>query len=234
MRQTDFNPTASTSAGVQSRSEMIDPLRNSERVRAQARIYSRFVNLMKLILPMLAFFVVLLVIAWPHLVTSDLGFRIGFADIRLNNAEDPSMLNPRYVGTDNDNQPFSLTADLARNLSGPGTRLELEMPKADITTKEGTWLVLTAENGIYALNAKTLKLAGKVNLFHDQGYEFRTDRVLIDLAKGTANSDDPVEGQGAFGHLKANGFQLINKGQTILFQGKSKLTFYSKAQRNSR
>ena len=64
------------------------------------------------------------------------------------------MINPRYVGTDKDNQPFSLTADLARNLSGPGTQVELEMPKADITTQDGTWLVLTAENGIYAAKRK--------------------------------------------------------------------------------
>ena len=100
------------------------------------------------------------------------------------------------------------------------------MPKADITTKDGTWLVLTAENGIYAREAKTLKLDGKVNLFHDHGYEFRTDRAQIDLAAGTATGNDPVEGQGAFGHLTATGFQLTNKGRTIQFRGKSKLTFY--------
>jgi len=189
---------------------------------------------MKLVLPMLALIVIALVIAWPHLNTTDIGFRIGFAAMQLNNVEDPSMINPRYVGTDNDNQPFSLTADLARNLSGPGTRVELEMPKADIVNRDGTWLVLTAENGIYARNAQTLKLAGKVNLFHDQGYEFRTDRAFIDLAKGTANSNDPVEGQGAFGHLYANGFQFLKKGRTILFRGKSKITFYPKSRKTSR
>ena len=195
----------------------------------KSRRYSRFVKLMKLVLTLLALAVIALVIAWPHLDAKDIGFRLGFAAMQLKDSKDPSMLNPRYVGTDNNNQPFSLTADLARNLSGPDARVELEMPKADITTKDGTWLVLTAENGVFARLSKTLKLVGKVNLFHDQGYEFRTDRAEINLSKGTASSNTPVEGQGAFGQINSNGFNLINKGQTIIFKGKSKITFYPKA-----
>ena len=225
--QTEFPPIGLTTLGRKNVNGVSDSFRHPEsRARNHSRFYSRFVSFMKLVLPMLALFVIALVIAWPHLDTTDIGFRIGFAAMQLTDAEDPSMINPRYVGTDNDNQPFSLTADLARNLSGPGTRVELEMPKADITTQDGTWLVLTAENGIYAREAKTLKLDGKVNLFHDQGYEFRTNRAQIDLTAGTASGNDPVEGQGAFGHLTANGFQLTDKGRTIQFHGKSKLTFY--------
>ena len=232
--QTEFYTNTSASGGSNPRRDLRDPFRTGKnRSKPHSRLYSRFVTLMKLVLPGLALIVIALVIAWPHLNTSDIGFRLGFAAMQLNDAEDPSMINPRYVGTDNDNQPFSLTADLARNLSGPGTRVELEMPKADITTTDGAWLVLTAENGIYTRNQKTLKLVGKVNLFHDQGYEFRTERALIDLAKGTANSNDPVEGQGTFGHLKANGFQLFNKGRTILFRGKSTLVFYPKTKGKS-
>ena len=223
--QTEFHPAAPAPPGLQGRNDLSDAISNGE-VRGHSRLYSRFVSLMKLVLPLLALVVIALVVAWPHLDTTDIRFRIGFAAQQLNDAKDPNMINPRYVGTDKDNQPFSLTADLARNLSGPGTQVELEMPKADITTQDGTWLVLTAENGIYAREAKTLKLDGKVNLFHDQGYEFRTDRAQIDLATGTASGNDPVEGQGAFGHMMANGFQLTDKGRTIQFRGKSKLTFY--------
>ena len=223
--QTEFHPAAPAPVGLRGRDDLSGSNNNGE-VRGHSRLYSRFVSLMKLVLPFLALVVIALVIAWPHLDTTDIRFQIGFAAPQLTDAEDPSMINPRYVGTDKDNQPFSLTADLARNLTGSGTQVELEMPKADITTQDGTWLVLTAKNGIYAREAKTLKLNGKVNLFHDQGYEFQTNRALIDLAAGTASGDDPVEGQGAFGYLTANGFQLTDKGRTIQFRGKSKLTFY--------
>ena len=223
--QPEFNPAAPAPLGLRERDHLSDAITKGE-VRVHSRLYSRFVSLMKLLLPLLALVVIALVIAWPHLDTNDIRFQIGFATPQLNGAEDPSMINPRYVGTDKDNQPFSLTADLARNLSGSGARVELEMPKADITTQDGTWLVLTAENGIYAREAKTLRLAGKVNLFHDKGYEFRTDRAQINLAAGTASGNDPVEGQGAFGHFSAKGFQLTDRGRTIQFRGKSKLTLY--------
>ena len=179
----------------------------------------------KVMLPAAAVGLIALVILWPHLRTEDLRFRIGFAAIKSNVDGDPNLLNPRYVGTDEDNQPYAVTADIAKKLDGEGmdVRIGLELPKADITLKDGTWLVLTAENGIYARRNKTLDLSGAVNLFHDSGYEFRTDKAQVDLARGVAEGDRPVRGQGPFGTLNAEGFRLLNKGRTIVFTGKSKM-----------
>ena len=148
--------------------------------------YSGFVQIAKIMLPVTAVGLIALVILWPHLRTEDLRFRIGFAAIQSNVDGDPNLLNPRYVGTDEDNQPFAVTADIAKKLDGEGmdVRIGLELPKADITLKDGTWLVLTAENGIYARSDKTLDLAGSVNLFHDSGYEFRTEKATVDLSQG--------------------------------------------------
>ena len=226
----EYNPVAPAPAGLKGRRDLADSLTGGGK-RAHSRVYSRFVSMMKFLLPTAALLLVALVIAWPHLNAADLKFRIGFAALKLSDAKDPSMVNPRYVGTDKDNQPFSLTADLARKLVGSGSRVELEMPKADLTTEDGTWLVLTAENGIYARDHEKLNLTGKVNLFHDSGYEFRTERAAIDLATGAATGDDPVEGQGPFGHLNASGFHLVERGRTIHFKGKSKLTLYPGAER---
>jgi len=102
----------------------------------------------------------------------------------------------------------------------------LVMPKADITLEDGTWLVLTANEGVFARGEKKLNLAGNVNLYHDSGYEFRTARAAIDLAAGIAEGNDPVDGQGPFGQLRAAGFRMVNKGKVIHFLGKSKLTLF--------
>jgi len=188
--------------------------------------YSGFVQVAKVMLPVAAVVLIGLVVLWPHLRTEDLRFRIGFAALKSNIDGDPNLLNPRYVGTDDDNQPYAVTADIAKKLDGEGqaVRIGLELPKADITLKDGTWLVLTAENGVYAREQKTLDLAGSVNLFHDSGYEFRTEKALVDLSKGVAEGSVPVRGQGPFGTLDAaEGFRLLNKGRTIVFLGKSKM-----------
>lgn len=193
-----------------------------------SRGYSRFVSLMKFLLPVVALAVIVLVVAWPHINTSDLGFRLGVTVLKLTGADEPSMINPRYVGSDSDNQPFSITADLARDIGEESAteRYALVMPKADITLEDGTWLVLTANDGIYAREGRTLDLAGAVNLYHDSGYEFRTERATIDLKTGIAESQDPVSGQGPFGQLQAMGFRVTNKGNVIYFLGQSKLTLF--------
>ncbi|MCH7936545.1 MAG: LPS export ABC transporter periplasmic protein LptC [Proteobacteria bacterium] len=190
--------------------------------------YSRFVQMMKFLLPTVALVLIGLVLAWPYLKTEDLKFRLSFAALTADQTEDPSMVNPRYVGFDKDNQAYSITADLARKLTGESPNVELEMPKADITLDDGTWLVLTAETGIYRRTEKTLDLEGAVNMFHDSGYEFRTSRASIELEKGIARGSAPVHGQGPFGDLSGEGFYLIDKGKTIVFTGKSKLVIYPK------
>ncbi|MDA0996783.1 MAG: LPS export ABC transporter periplasmic protein LptC [Proteobacteria bacterium] len=192
--------------------------------------YSRFVRWTKIALPLLALLLVGLVVAWPHIRTGDARFRIGFADLHIREAADPSMVNPRYVGADSDDQPYSVTAELARRLPADATVIELDSPKADIALKDGTWLVLTAARGVYGREAETLDLVGSVVLYHDAGYEFLTEKAKIDLSKGTAEGQVPIRGQGPFGNLQAQGFRLVDKGATIYFTGKSKLVIYSGAE----
>ena len=188
--------------------------------------YSRFVTLMKYLLPVVALLLIVLVVVWPYLKLNDTRFSIGFTALKVGNVEDPAMINPRFQGADKDKQTFSITADIAKNLLNADKSVELEMPKADISLDDGSWLVVTAKSGIYVRENETLTLNESVNLFHDSGYEFRTESADIDLTKGTASGSVPVEGQGPFGNLKAEGFRLVDKGKTIYFTGKSHLTIY--------
>ena len=191
--------------------------------------YSRFVQMMKVLLPVVAALLIMLILMWPYLRSEDLRFRLSFAALTANQNADPSMVNPRYLGIDEENQAYSITADLARKLAVGTPGVELEMPKADITLEDGTWLVLTAKNGIFRQAKNTLDLTGAVNLFHDSGYEFQTTEAKIDLKKGLARGSKPVRGQGPFGEMQGEGFRLIDKGKTIVFTGKSKLVIYSES-----
>ena len=188
--------------------------------------YSRFVSLMKVFLPTLALLLIGLVVVWPYLQSKESRFRIGFSGLMLSGSEDPNMVNARYQGTDKNSRMFTITADLAKNLLDDSSAVELEMPKADIVLEDGTWLVMTADTGIYKRDAATLNLVGAVTLFHDSGYEFRTSKATINLTEGLAEGKEKVEGQGPFGNLKAEGFRLIDKGKIILFTGKARMIFY--------
>jgi lipopolysaccharide export system protein LptC len=188
--------------------------------------YSRFVHWMKVLLPTTAVIMLILIMAWPHFQMKDSRFRIGFTTLKLTGGQDKSMINPRFLGTDKKTKPFSVTADIAKNIMVDASVVELEMPKADITLPDGSWLVLTANSGVFDKNKKMLELRKKVNLFHDSGYEFRTSAADVDLTKGLAQGNQPISGQGPFGSLKSEGFRLIDKGRIIHFTGKSKLIMY--------
>jgi len=188
--------------------------------------YSHFVSMMKVLLPFAALLLIVLVVVWPNLKLQDTKFGLGFSAVKIGDGVNPSMINPRYFGTDERRQTFSITADLAKNLLADDRSVELEKPKADISLEDGSWLVVTASMGYFARQDEKLALEGGVNLFHDSGYEFRTEKLDIDLSSGTASGDQPVEGQGPFGHVVAEGFRLLDKGKTVVFTGKSRLIIY--------
>ncbi len=190
--------------------------------------YSIFVVLLKVLLPALAAALILLVFAWPQLDPRDDAFRIGVSRISLDQAESLSMLNPRFDGLDDLNRPFSVTADLATQEAGDSDIVDLELPKADLTLENGTWLAIMAKAGRYHRKAEIVDLAGDVVLFHDDGFEVRTEVAHIHLKHGRAEGDQAVEGHGPLGTLTSEGFRIEDQGKRVFFTGKSRMLVYKK------
>ncbi|MEE2745372.1 MAG: LPS export ABC transporter periplasmic protein LptC [Pseudomonadota bacterium] len=191
--------------------------------------YSRFVFLMKVLLHGLALILIITLLVLPQIRAVETGFSVGIPGSLSFNKSTPSMLNARFIGADKKKQPFSITADLAKNLALGSSSVELEMPQADIVVGEDGWLVLTAKKGVYNQKFKKLTLNGSVNLFHDSGYEFETKTAEIDFEKGVAHGSSIIDAHGPFGHLSAEGFVVETKSNRIFFSGKSKLTLFPSA-----
>lgn len=185
--------------------------------------YSRFVRLMKFLLPFLALGLVALIVIWPRIKGED-GFRIGFSSVRLSGTVEPGVDNARFMGTDDNRQAYSVTADMAR-MDADGL-VKMIMPKADLTLDDGTWLVLTADDGRFYENEQRLELEGNVNLFHDTGYEMLTRELELNLRTSVATSKTKVVGHGPFGELNSSGLKLIDKGRVMFFTGPAKLNLY--------
>ncbi len=188
------------------------------------RLSSRAVTVLKVTLPLIALVMLGLVLAWPQLNPDPREFRLGSTNnLGADIATDASrMLRPRFVGTDENNQPFTVVAETATH-AGSADRILLVSPKADVTMKDGSWVAVNAKEGLYDRIAQTLGLRGQVQVFHDAGYEFQTEAADVDMSAGAAAGDKPVEGQGPFGLLKADGFKILDKGGRIVFTGKARL-----------
>jgi len=197
--------------------------RTWEKVRGR---YSRFVTLMRLVLPVFATALLALVVAWPQMRNRDAGFQLGYSNLSVDEAESLRMLNPRYAGLDDNQLPYQVTAEVASQDSPKADTIALEKPKADMTQTDGSWVALEAAIGHYGQKSELLDLSGGVNLFHDSGYEFNSPSARIHLDKGMAEGQERVVGHGPLGEIEAEGFRLVDKGKTIFFTGKSRLLMY--------
>jgi len=188
------------------------------------RGHTRFVQRTKWTLPALAMGLLLLVAIWPELNSAFQHVRFGVPRIDLSEARRLRMVNPRYTGIDRDSRPYVLTAKAATQVPRSDDLITLDAPRADLTTKSGNWVEISGDTGTYQSQPQLLDLYGDVTLYQDRGNEFHTDSAHINIPSGTANSHDPVSGQGPFGHVTAEGFMLYNRGDVIIFTGKTNLT----------
>jgi lipopolysaccharide export system protein LptC len=185
---------------------------------------------MKVLLPATAAALILLVLAWPQFSLEEDGFRLSVSKLAPGQAESLTMLNARFEGLDENDRPYTVTADIATQSENDKDLVTLERPKADITLTDGAWLALTAKSGEFRKEAQVLDLAGSVNLFHDKGFELRTEAARIYLDQGIAEGAQPVEGQGSVGTVQSEGFRVLDRGARIFFLGRSHLVIESAAQ----
>lgn len=199
---------------------------STRRTQSVSRRYGRFVGIMRILLPTVATALVILVALWPQLTDQQQRYSITPAKIATEAAKTLTMVNGVYSGIDDKRRPYTLTADSVKLANSNLSVVALTAPKADLLMEDGSWVAVTAREGTYDRDKKILKLKGNVNLFHDSGYEFRTDAAVIDMMAGDAYGTDPVEGQGPFGNIKSQGFVIRNRGDKIQFTGKADLLLY--------
>ncbi len=185
----------------------------------------RFVGLIKYSLVGVALSLVVLVVAWPRLMAGGESFMPSFAKLGPEDFQ-LRMVNARYMGTDARDRPFVITAELAVQDPSDPWRVALQQLQADITMQDGTWLSLTADKGQYHQRRQQLRLDGGISIFSDLGYELQAQDVEVDLAAGRAASALPIRGQGPFGLLRAQNFEITEFGDVIRFGGGVKMTLY--------
>lgn len=201
---------------------------STRRTQTVSRGYGRFVGIMRILLPTIATALLILVALWPQLTDQQRRYAITPGKIAAEAAKTLTMVNGVYTGIDDKRRPYTLTAETV-SLSNSGLSLvALTAPKADLLMEDGSWVAVTSRSGTYDRDKKLLNLHGAVNLFHDTGYEFRTEAATVDMMAGDAYGTDPVEGQGPFGNIKSEGFVVHNRGERVEFTGKATLVLYPK------
>lgn len=185
---------------------------------ARRRIAMR---LAKWLLPLAGVGLLVGIAVWPELDRMEDRARVSFRRVLQAQPDAVRMVEPRYQGLDEQNRPFTVTANVAAQTDQPDI-VDLERPRADILLTDGSWVLLESRDGRFDKASNRLDLSGEVTLWQDGGNMLVTEAAVIDLKEGSAAGDRPVAAQGPFGTLVSEGFRLTERGQVVVFTGRAR------------
>jgi lipopolysaccharide export system protein LptC len=190
--------------------------------------YSRYVRLMKRVLPAGAALLLLGILILPAVRGSSSGFTLAFSELKESD-DKARMVEPRFVGTDTNDRSFSVTATSAYHDASNDELVTLDTIAAGMKSKDGSWVTVDAPMGTFHTKSEILDLTGQVNVFSDSGMEVHTPKLTMNLSEGKGTSNSAVHGQGPFGKFEAGGLDVDIKTEDITLRDGVKMTVYPRA-----
>ncbi len=198
----------------------------------QSEGYTRFVGMMKIILPVAALFIVSTVIVYSTLNGGNDRLALNIEEIK-EVGEDLQMTQPKLTFTDKKDRDYLVVADSAVQTPGNQDVWDLKDIDADLTPKSGGWIKLTSTSGILNSANEILDLMGVVDVTSHDGYEFHAVTAKVNFGEGTVMSEDPVKGNGPGGAISADSFSMVEGGNLITFTGDVQLRVLPGAEGNT-
>ncbi|MGH6927161.1 MAG: LPS export ABC transporter periplasmic protein LptC [Dongiaceae bacterium] len=195
--------------------------------------YGRGARIAKVVLPLLALGLAGLIFAWSQINPIISRIPISETELAPEEIDTVTMENARFVGVDAEGRSYNVTADRAIQSTDDDQHIILQQPRADIVLADGTKIAIRSDTGGLQRDTRTLDLSGSVTLLQDGGYEFRTNKARIDLNGRTAAGDAIVEGHGPTGEIRADGFEITDRGERVVFRGRTRALFQPEPDRDA-
>jgi len=233
-----MNAAVTDSGGEPARGQPIKGRRILENLPTRARTTgaaaaarSRMVKRLRMVLPILALFLIVAFILTTQPQNEDTTFLKDFEQVRAA-TDDLHMASPRFAGLDDNGRPFEITAASAKQTPGNRDIVELEMPRA-IQGNAGEESVVTANSGVYRSEFNMLDLSDNVTLEHKIGgsvYVLSAPAATVSINDEIVTSNVGVYGQGPDGEtLKADQMKAYNREGRVVFEGNVSMRIYPKS-----
>ena len=128
-----------------------------------------------------------------------------------------------FQGIDEFNQPFFLQAKKYQKIINNENKLLFEKPNAEINLRNGKWLSVIANEGIFDIEKQTLELMGDVLFLHSDGQQIDTNNAVIDLKKAIIYGNKKIFGKNETINFSSEGFKVVKTGKIFQLLGKSKI-----------
>ncbi|GAA0570239.1 LPS export ABC transporter periplasmic protein LptC [Rhizomicrobium electricum] len=199
-----------------------------QRLRAtDALRYSRFVSVMKKILPISAALLMASVVAYSVLPRHN--NRMMAIKQSGNLARDLTMTKSSFTGTDEKGNPFKITAgEVIQDPKAKSMRAELKQIDADMQFGNESWINATAAHGWIDGDSGILKLDGGISVFTDSGYQLQTKSATAQIKANILEGTEGVKGQGPTGQFSADRFHFDRAKKQLRLSGHVHMTLYPK------
>lgn len=186
--------------------------------------YTWFVRVSRVALPLLALFIIGVVIAR----LSDDPQIAQLSELPTHEKTKPgqiSLVKAKYEGMDAKGRKYTLSAESATRDITADEAVFLDRPRADIAL-DGGWITVHADKGRFDNKMSKLFLSNGVTVYHDSGYEIHMQDVSVDLTARQASSPSPLTAQGPVGELRAQNVAVTGQGDLIVFGGPARVTLH--------
>lgn len=153
---------------------------------------------------------------------------ISAANPKFSSAVPDTMIGARFADVDSNGKPYVVTADTARQRPDKRDLVDLVNPRLEDAASSS----VQAKTGVYDREAQTLDLAGDVVMSDAGGYRFTADATRMYLKDNRVEGKTQLYGVGPIGEVKADSYEVLHNGATIVLRGNIWTKFSAKRDRN--
>lgn len=139
-----------------------------------------------------------------------------------------TVTNPKIIGSDSENQPYTVTAASAEQ--GKDDLVTLDQVRGELKLKDGKSVNARARKGKTHTNkSDEVYLYDTVHITYDNNNKAKTKDAHLDFKKGIIYGENPIEGEGPDGVTSAKGFSFDYKKKILTLKGDAKLVIFNEA-----
>lgn len=128
------------------------------------------------------------------------------------------LVNPRFVGRDEEGRAFVITAASATRDAKDYQRVMLDRPALVLDENGPDQMRIGAARGVFHEGRLKLDLEGGVRLAGGQ-MAFETAVSQFDARTGELTGSGPIQGSGPLGEIRAKSYAVYGKGDRMVFKG---------------
>ncbi|MEO0429634.1 MAG: LPS export ABC transporter periplasmic protein LptC [Pseudomonadota bacterium] len=190
--------------------------------------YTRFVRVLRVALPIAALGAIAAIFiagreraGIDDLLSAEEIARLG-AGLRLD--------EPRFAGTTDDGDPFTIRARTATPDGPLAQEIALDAPTGKLALANGQVLEAVATDGMMYRDEERLTLSGGVEITTSDGYRFNAPNLTLHLATKGAEANGRILGTGPQGSIEADkltisGAEAGLSGARLYFEGSVRVLF---------